>query len=428
MTPSPFHASLRRNLLTSVTLVVILVASMGAATVVEISAAVIAGGRVSVSSEVKKVQHSTGGVVGEILVANGQEVRSGDIVARLDATTTRANLLIVSKSLDDMLARRSRLVAERDGLVQMTFDDALLSRRQDAGVANLMLAERGVFALRYHAREGEKAQLRERIEQLREQIAGLETQSSAKDEELALVETDLAGVRKLWDQKLVQYARLNAVEREAAKLKGEIGSLSATLAQTRGRITETELQVLQVDQDFRSEVAKEMSEVDASIAELTERRVAAQDQLNRIDIRAPQDGTVHELAIHTVGGVVAAQENLMLIVPRADRLVVDARVAPNDIDQVYPGQKAFMKFSAFSQNSTPESDGVLERVSPDLIVDAKTGVQYYEVRIRIAGEERPFQLVPGMPVEVFLQTGSRSIFSYLVKPISDFMALAFRAS
>lgn len=423
-----FRASLRRHMVSAFALVGLLVACAYGASLVEISGAVIATGRIAVSSEVKKVQHSTGGVVGEILVANGQVVSAGDVVARLDATITRANLAIVTKSLDDMLAKRARLIAERNGLADIDFGEAFQSRSTDTEIARLMASEHSLFLLRRKALDGQKAQLRERISQLREQVEGFGTQSAATSDELTLVGTDLDGVRKLWDQKLVQYTRLNTLEREAAKLRGEIGSLTATIAQTKAKITETELQILQVDQDFRSSVAKDMSDVDASIAELSERKVAAQDQLNRIDIRAPQDGVVHQLAIHTVGGVVAAQETLMLIVPQSDPLVVDARISPSDIDQVFTGQGVFLRFQAFNQKTTPEAEGAVERVSPDLVTDAKTGAQYYEARIRLTGVEGGLRLLPGMPVEVFLQTGDRSIFSYLVKPCTDFLAQAFRAT
>jgi HlyD family secretion protein len=423
-----FQRSLKRNTLAAVGMLVVLAAVCGAASFIEIAGAVIAGGKVVVNSEVKKVQHSTGGVIGEILVVNGQTVSAGQVVARLDATAARANLAIISKSLDDLLAKRNRLTAERDDLTDVVFEPDLIAKRDSDEVQRVIRAEEGAFLLRRRAREGEKAQLKERVEQLRQEISGLDTQSQATSDELTLVNTDLDGVRKLWAQKLVQYTRLNGLEREVTKLKGTIGSLSASVAQTKARIVETDLQVLQVDQDFRRDVAKEMSEVGASIAELEERRIAAQDQMNRIDIRAPQAGVVHQLAVHTIGGVVGSQETLMLIVPQSDLLVVDVRVVPNDIDQVYLGQKVFLKFPSFNQKNTPERHGVLERISPDLIVDAKTGQQYYEARILLDDGDAAFRLVPGMPADAFLQTGDRSILSYLVKPIADFFALAFRAT
>lgn len=423
-----FRRSLRRNQHLAYGLLFLLVGVCAIASIVEVSGAVIAPGKIVVNSEVKKVQHSTGGVIGEILVVNGQTVEAGQVVARLDATAARANLGIVSKSLDDLLAKRARLAAERDDRLEIAFGSDLLARRGNEDVDRILHTEAGAFAVRRRAREGQKAQLRERIAQLRQEVSGLATQSSATTDELDLLDRDLLGVRKLWSQKLVQYARLNGLEREATKLKGQIGSLSATIAQTKARIVETELQVLQVDQDFRRDVANEIGEVGAQISELEERKIAAQDQLNRIDIRAPQAGLVHQLAVHTVGGVVGSQETLMLIVPQSDLLVIDAKVSPNDVDQIYLGQTAFVKFSSFNQKTTPERQGVLERISPDLIVDPKTGQQYYEVRLSITGPGEVFKLVPGMPADAFLQTGDRSIISYLFKPVSDFFALSLRAS
>jgi HlyD family secretion protein len=214
------------------------------------------------------------------------------------------------------------------------------------------------------------------------------------------------------------------------RLEGERGSLIASQAQAKGKITETELQIIQVDQDLRSDVARELGDVRGKIAELTERKVAAEDQLKRIDIRAPQDGTVHQLAVHTVGGVVPAGDALMLIVPRADALDVEARVAPQDIDQLHVGQRAVLRFSAFDQRTTPEIDGTLSLISADVTHDERTGASFYTVRITVSKEELgrlgKLKLVPGMPVEAFLQTNPRTVLSYLTKPLRDQVTKAFR--
>lgn len=421
-----FRSSLRHNMFAVLWVIALLLASVGWATTLDISGAVIATGKVVVNSELKKVQHSSGGLIGEILVVNGQAVDAGDVVARLDATTVRGNFEIIKKGLDDLLSRRSRLVAERDGLADIEFADELRARAHETDVAAVMASESRVFQLRRHARDGQKAQLRERIAQLREQITGIEKQSRATADELVLLRTDLESVRKLWDQRLVLYARLNTLEREETKLQGEEGSLIAAIAQARGRISETQLQILQIDQDLRSEAADEMSEVDAAISEFSERKVAAQDQLDRIDIRAPQSGIVHQLAIHTIGGVIGAQETLMLIVPQSDLLVIDVRIAPRDIDQVHLGQTAFLRFAAFDQRMTAERSGHIDRISADLIVDPANGSQYYELRILLADEKDRLHLIPGMPVEAFLYTGERTILSYLLKPLRDYFVLAFR--
>jgi HlyD family secretion protein len=419
--------SLRRNVAGSLLVVGLLAASAAASSRLELAGAVIASGKIVVNSEVKKVQHSTGGLIGEIMVVNGQRVAAGDVVARLDATTVRANFEIVSRGLDDLYARHARLVAERDDREDIDFGSELLSGRDAADVAPVMASERRVFELRRHASEGQKAQLRERILELREQIVGLDKQKDATASELDLIAQELKGVQDLWDKKLIQFTRLNTLERDQAKLQGELGSQISSIAQAKGRISETELQVLQVDQDLRSEVAREMSDVDAKTSELAERKVAAQDQLSRIDIRAPQSGIVHQLTIHTIGGVIGPQETLMEIVPEFDLLAADVRIGPNDIDQVSHGQNVYLRFPAFNQRTTPERTGTIGRISPDLIVDKITGAQYYEARVVITEVDETFHLVPGMPVEAFLRTDERTIISYLTKPLFDSVARAFRS-
>src|SRR6516162_5933975 len=267
-------------------------------------------------------------------VRDGDRVHAGDVVVRLDETVTRANLAIVTKGLGEMMARKARLESERDGLDAITFPAQLLAEADDPDRAAAIDSERKLFNLRKTARSGQKAQLRERIAQLGEEITGLAAQQNSKAKEIALVERELAGVRDLWNKNLVQLNRLTALEREAARLDGERGQLIAAAAQAKGKIAETALQILQIDQDIASDVAKELREVDGKIGEFVERKVAAEDQLKRTDIRAPQDGTVFQLAVHTIGGVITAGDPIMLIVPEADNLSVEVKVNPQDIDQL----------------------------------------------------------------------------------------------
>src|SRR3954454_21728343 len=311
--------STRGHLLAGVTLVVLLAGGVGGwAATTELAGAVIAPGNLVVETKVKKVQHPTGGVVGELRVRDGDEVKAGDVVVRLDDTVTRANLAIVVKSLDELSARQAREEAERDGANAPSFPAELLARRSDAEVARLVAGEQKLFETRRSARQGQKAQLKERIGQLQEQISGLNDQIAAKKREIALIGDELKGVRELWSKNLVQITRVTALERDAARLEGERGSLVSTIAQTKGKITETELQILQIDQDMRTEVGKDLAEIRSKFSELVERKISAEDQLKRIDIRAPQDGFVHQLNVHTVGGVVTQGEPLMVIVPEAD--------------------------------------------------------------------------------------------------------------
>jgi HlyD family secretion protein len=423
--------STRRHVLVGMVLLVLLCGAVGGwAATTQLSGAVIASGTLVVSDDVKKVQHPTGGVVKEINVREGARVKAGDVLVRLDDTLTRANLAIVSKNLDELAARQSRLEAERDGADGVVFPPALVDRADEAEINRILQGEQKLFDFRKTARQGQKAQLRERILQLGEQVQGLAGQAAAKKREIELINRELEGVRNLWTKNLVPISRVTALEREAVRLDGERNQLIASAAEAKGRATEVELQILQIDQDLRSEVSKELREIQGKTAELVERRVAAEDQLRRIDIRAPQDGVVHQLAIHTVGGVANASEPLMLIVPEADELSVETRIMPQDIDQLVFGQPAVIRFASFNQRTTPEIAGVVTRISADTTQDTRSGASFYVVRIGLPREELArldgLQLVPGMPVEAFIRTTDRTVVSYLVKPLRDQIAKAFR--
>lgn len=423
--------SIRRHLLAGAAAATVLVFGVGGwATTTEFAGAVVAPGSFVVESNVKKVQHPTGGVVGELRVRDGDKVVSGEVVVRLDETITRANLSIVTKQLDELYAREARLRAERDDADTLTFPPGLLERAQEPELAQALENERKLFEHRRASRDGQKAQLRERVAQLREEIEGLARQSAAKTQEIEATRKELESVRFLWGKNLVQIQRITGLERDAAKLAGEQGQIAAATAQAKGKITETELQILQVDQDLRSEVAGNLRDTQAKIAEMIERKVTAEDQLRRIDIRAPQTGMVHQLAVHTIGGVIGPGEPIMVIVPEADALTVEAKVAPQDIDQLHIGQPTMLRLSAFNQRTTPEIMGTVSRISADLSTDPHSGAKFYTVRIALPKEELArigdLKLIPGMPVETFIQTGTRTVLSYLTKPLTDQVSRAFR--
>ncbi|RXH05851.1 MULTISPECIES: HlyD family type I secretion periplasmic adaptor subunit [Bradyrhizobium] len=423
--------SIKFHLMLGLGIVLVLVVGLGGwASTVLISGALIAPGQIVVESNVKKVQHPTGGVVGEVRARDGDLVKAGDIVVRLDDTVTKANLAIVTKNLDAAQARAARLQAEQRGLDKIEFPQSLLERADDPDVKALLAAETKLFDVRVNGRTGQKAQLRERITQLNEEIAGLSAQEKAKDQEIALVQNELTGVRELYDKRLVQISRLTQLERDSARLNGERAQYIASRAQAKGKITETELQIIQIDKDVVSEVSKDLRETNDKIGELIERKVAAEDQLRRVDIRAPQDGMVLQSTVHTVGGVVTAGDTLMLIVPQADDLQVEAKVNPVDIDKLQIGQKTLLRLSAFNQRTTPELNGVVSRVSPDVTTDQRTGQGYYTIRVSMPPEEvarlGDVKLIPGMPVEAFVQTGDRTMLSYLMKPLHDQLMRAFR--
>ena len=423
--------SIRLHLVIGLTVVVILAGGLGGwASTAQISGALIAPGSVVVESNVKKVQHPTGGVVGELRARDGDVVKAGDVVVRLDDTVTKASLAIVTKNLDGLWARAARLEAEQRGLDNIVFPQMLLSRAEDPDVKAVIASETKLFEVRVTGRAGQKAQLRERVTQLNEEIGGLSAQERAKDKEIALVEKELVGVRQLYDQHLVQISRLTVLERDAARLAGERAQYIAARAQAKGKITETELQIIQVDKDMVSEVSKDLRETNDKIGEFVERKVTAEDQLRRVDIRAPQDGMVLQSTVHTVGGVITAGDAVMMIVPQAEDLSVEAKVNPQDIDKLQIGQKTLLRLSAFNQRTTPELNGVVTRVSPDVTTDQRTGQSYYTIRVSLPPQEvarlGDVRLIPGMPVEAFVQTGDRTMLSYLIKPLNDQLMRAFR--
>jgi HlyD family secretion protein len=431
MTPrSAAQPSIRRHIVAGTVVVAVLVLGFGGwASTAQLSGALIAPGQIVVDSNVKKVQHPTGGIVGEVRVRDGDSVKEGDIVVRLDETVTRANLAIVTRGLNELSARKARLEAERDSAAAIQFP-SWLTEMTGTDVRAILDSEQKLFELRRTARAGQKSQLRQRIGQLEEEITGLTAQRNAKAKETELIERELAGVRDLFSKNLIQMNRLTQLEREATRLLGERGQLIATTAQAKGKISELELQIIQIDQELSSEVAREMRDVDAKIGEFIERKVTAEDQLRRIDIRSPQSGTVFQSAVHTVGGVISAGDAIMLIVPAADNLTVEAKVNPQDINQLQIGQKATLRFTAFNQQTTPEIDGTVSRISADITTDQRTGIGYYTIRIALPPDQvarlGDVKLVPGMPVEAFVQTGDRTVLSYLMKPMSDHFNRAFR--
>jgi HlyD family secretion protein len=428
---NPFHQSLRRHLFVGLAAVLVVGGIVfGWARLTEISGAVIAPGKLVVDSNVKKVQHPTGGVVGDLRVKDGDHVKKGDIVARLDETQARTNLAIVTKALDELAARQARDEAERDGADKVTFPAELLSRRNDPEVAQVVASEQRLFEIRQAARAGQKAQLLEQVDQLRQQIQGNLEQEQAKAKEIDWIQQELAGVRGLWKQNLVPFSRVTTLERDGARLEGERGALIASIAQARGRIAETQLKIIQIDEDLRTDVGKDLAEIRGKKSELVEKRVAAEDLLKRIDLIAPQDGKVFQRSVHTVGGVIQAGEVVMLVVPDSDALIIEAKVQPTDVDQIHLGQKAVVRFSAFNRRTTPELNGEVIEIGADVTQDDKRNESYYSVRIQIPDSEltrmEGLRPVAGMPVEAFIETSPRTVMSYLVKPMLEQVDRTFR--
>lgn len=424
------HAMRRLNIIGLLTVVVLTGGVGGWAATSQLSGAVIAPGSIVVESNTKKVQHPTGGVVGQILAKDGDLVGEGQLLLRLDETITRATLGIVRAQLDELSIREARLLAERDGQSEVLLPAALAARREAPEIVAALANEASLFRSRAEARSGQKSQLRERITQVREEIGGLAAQRTAKEQEIQFIAEELAGVRDLYAKNLISIQRLMALQRDEVKLKGEHGHFTAEIARASGKIGELELQIIQLEQDFRTEILRDLRDAHAKLAELRERLVAAEDQLKRVDIRSPYTGIVHQLSAHTVGGVVAAGETIMLIVSPQDSLVVEARVAPQDIDQVSVGSSSVARIMAGNQRVIPDIFARITRVSADLSRETSTNSAYYVVRAALDDESisrlQEIKLLPGMPVELFIQTQTRTPLAYLLRPLYEQVDRALR--
>lgn len=402
----------------------------GWAVLVPLSAAVTVQGTLVVESSVKKIQYPGGGVIADIPARDGMRVKQGDLLVRLDETQLRANLQVLSDQLDETRVRIARLTAERDGSDEPKMPGNSAAQANGQDLSPLLASETSLFKARLGTRESQKQLLRDNIAQLEEQIAGIDAQIKSKSAQLDLISGELKGVQELYDKQLVPLTRLTALQRQAAQLDGERSQLKSTIAETRSKISQAELQIVKIDQDLRSDVMKDLREAQDKESELTQKIVAARDQLNRVEIRSPTAGVVHQLTVHTIGGVVAAGEVIMEIVPDSDDLQIEAKLPPVDIDHVHLGQDALVRFSAFNQRTTPQLHGKVSYVSADLTQDAQSkSTSYYTVRVSLtAGELHRLgnlQLVSGMPAELFLQTGSRTMMSYLLKPITDQLKRTF---
>ncbi|NNF79346.1 MAG: HlyD family type I secretion periplasmic adaptor subunit [Rhizobiales bacterium] len=422
--------SLRKFQVFGLVVLLLLTGGMGGwAAYASIAGAVVASAQVVVESNSKKVQHLEGGIVSHINVRNGDLVKAGDVILRLDDTETRAGLGIINAQLNELLARLARLEAERDLADGLIFSEDLLEQKSDPKIARIMSGQEKLFSSRREAKASKKSQLSQRVEQLEEEIRGLEAQRVSKEEQARLIKLELADLNKLLEKKLVPVSRVLALQREAARLEGERGQLIADAARAKGRIGETKLAILQVDQDARTEVLTELRQGQAKVSELLERRLAARSRLKRVELTAPRGGYVHDLQVHTVGGVISAGEQVMMIVPEKDSLLVRAKVNPQDIDNIKIGQETVVRFPSFNARVTPELRATVEGVSADLTSENPQEPPYYAVRVRLnegeiakLGDQR---LKPGMPAEAFIQTPERTVLSYLLRPFTDQIMRAF---
>ena len=395
-----------------------------------LSGAVVAPGSVIVDTNAKAIQHLEGGIVGDIRVRDGDAVEEGSVLIALDETQPRATLQIVRASLDEELAKEARLKAERDGTEMVIFAKTLLDRADNSEIQALLDGQNGIFEARRRTRAGTTQILEERIGQLREEIVGLRAQQASVEKQSELIAEELKGLMQLYERGQTTLPRILALQREAARLDGQKGSLIASVARAGRTIGETQLQILQQDKAFQEEVVAELRDVQASTAELRERLVAAEDTLRRTTITAPVGGKVVRLAVHAPGAVIRPGDTVLEIVPTDDRLLVEVQVAPQDVDNVALGQPANVRFTAFKQRTTPTVEGAVTYVSPDSMTDERTGMSYFLARIDVPEEslvdvsEEPMQ--PGMPAEAMIRTGERTAIDYLTQPIVESMNRAWR--
>jgi HlyD family secretion protein/epimerase transport system membrane fusion protein len=399
-----------------------------------LDSAALAPGTVTVESNRKLVQHPEGGVVERIAVAEGDRVSEGELLIKLDPTEEQANYEAVRQKLNSALARRARLIAERNNADSIDFPRELMQQAEDGSTQarQVMAAERSQFQERRRSLDGQIAIQREKINQLQEKITGLRAQRSSNERQVAIMRDELQGLRELYEQGYYPRTRILQMERELARLDGQIGSATASIAQAQNSISEARLQIEQVRQQFMEKVAQALSEVEDQIAELRQRFVVAAQKLSRTGIRAPQDGVVQNMTIHTVGGVIRAGEEIMQVIPVQDRLIVEAEVSPRDIDIVEEGQDAEVRMSALSGSTTPTLIGKVQHVSPDRMVQQQEGGQnrsFFKARVEIPPDELKKlgtqKLQAGMPAEVLINTGEQTVLDYLIRPITDAMARGF---
>lgn len=435
------HAQLRGPLLAGYALIFALIGGFGGyAAAINIAGAVVAPGQVVAETGAKPVQHPEGGVIAEILVSDGDLVEENAVLVRLDDVQTKSNLGVIAEQLVKQRAILARLKAERD-LVQVLAIPDGQNESEKAAIA----AELAQFDTRKRNLIVERSIIEQRITQFEQAIQGYDADMQAIVETHRIAMSEYTSLKPLIDRGVVPVTKGLTLEREIAGLAGRKGQRIADIAKTRDQISESRLQLLKIDGDFRSQVLKEIAEAEAQIRELTEKQLVAIDKLKRVEIRSPQTGIVQSMAIFSAGGVVRPSDTIMAIVPKDDPLVIDARVAAAQIDQVRVGQDAMVRLTNFNRRLTPELAAEVELVSADLInpgatqpVNARNGAAnpapsgepYYAVRLQIKpGELKKLEgagLLPGMQVQTLISTEARSMLSYLFKPLTDRMALAFR--
>jgi HlyD family secretion protein len=404
---------------------------VGYAANAEIRGAVITQGNMVVEGNLRKIQHQDGGTVHALHVRSGQRVSTGELLLKLEDTQRRAEFSQVVSQLTSHELRAARLEAERDNLATIVFPASVKSRLGEVEVLALADAETTLFDARRRSQRGEEAQLRERAAQTREEIVGLEAQRRSVMEQASITKQELDDLQGLQRQGLTQVSRVNPLRRSFVQLEGQAGELTAQIARARGRISEIELQITQIDKQVLNEATRDLRDTRDKIADLLERRTATEEKLRRTEIRAPIDGVVHQLSVFTIGGVIAPGEAIMQLVPEGEKLLVESRIEPSFIDQVVLGQPAVVRLSSLDSRTTPELAGKVTFISADIEQDQRPpGASFFRARVELnVGEAERLdsqKLIPGLPAEIHIQTKERTILSFFMRPFTDQIARAFR--
>jgi HlyD family secretion protein len=424
--------SLNRHALAAILAIGGLVVGLGGwASSVQVAGAVIANGAIGVESYPKRIQHQEGGTVRAFYVRDGDRVKQGQLLVALDDTLAAANLAVLRSRWRELAVREARLQAEIDGKSEFVVPGALAQAESEPQITELMATEQQVFRSRTIAKQGRAAQLQEQISQLKAQIEGLDLQRSAIERQVRISNEEMASFESLRSGQLIEASRITTLGKQQAELEGRLGEIISATAGAKAAIAERTLQITQLGDDLLTTTLEQLQEARRSLSETAEQMRAAEERLQRTQIRAPQNGIIHESSVHTVGGVVAPGETLMTIIPQGETMLVNAQISPSDVDRVKPGQETILRLTSLDLRATPELTGVIDTVSPDVSQDPKTGSIFYRARLVIAPDELsklsgPDVLLPGMPVEAFIKTEERTVLSYMLKPFVDEMRRALR--
>ncbi|MDQ7070719.1 MAG: HlyD family type I secretion periplasmic adaptor subunit [Rhodobacterales bacterium] len=431
--PTPQKWSATGPLVTGFLALVVLLGGFGYwAATATISGAIVASGRIEVDQNRQIVQHPDGGVISEILVDEGDLVEAGQVLIKLEARQLISQLTIIEGQLFELIARRGRLDAERDGAETITFDPLLIeAAAENPDINGLMQGQERLFQARTQSINAEIDQLGKRRGQISAQITGIEAQSAALTDQLALIESELVSQQSLLDRGLAQASRVLSLQREQSQLSGSMGELTSQKAQALGRITEIEIEILKLGTQRRETAITRLRDLQYRELELHEQRNALREQIERLTITAPVSGVVYGMQYFTLRAVVRPADTVLYLVPQDRPLVIAAQIEAIHVDKVVIGQEVTLRFSSLDQRETPELSGVVAKISPDAFVDEGTGQSYYRAEILVADGEleklpEGTTLIPGMPVESYVRTLDRTPIGYLVKPFADYFAKAFR--